>query len=55
MDVGNRALSVTVLFSGSSSDKRAIQQLYPDAVLDIVSVDFDPKRKLKTRTWEFPE
>jgi hypothetical protein len=43
VDVGHRKLRVLVLFSGSGSVEKAIQQLYPDVSLDIVSVDSSPK------------
>lgn len=43
VDVGNRPLRVLVLFSGSGSVESAIQTLYPNNVIDIVSVDSDPK------------
>lgn len=43
VDVGNRPLRVLVLFSGSGSVESAIRTLYPNNVVDIVSVDSDPK------------
>jgi hypothetical protein len=43
VDVGNRPLRVLVLFSGSGSVESAIRTLYPHNIVDIVSVDSDPK------------
>jgi hypothetical protein len=43
VDVGKRPLRVLVLFSGSGSVESAIRALYPNNVVDIVSVDSDPK------------
>jgi site-specific DNA-cytosine methylase len=43
VDVGNRPLRVLVLFSGSGSAESDIQTLYTNNVVDIVSVDSDPK------------
>ena len=42
VDVGNRPLRVMVLFSGSGSVESAIHTLYPNNVVEIVSVDSDP-------------
>jgi hypothetical protein len=42
VDVGNRPLHVMVLFSGTGSVESAIQTLYPNNRVDIVSVDSDP-------------
>ena len=43
VDVGNRALRVIVLFSGSGSVESAIRAFYPHNDVEIVSVDNNPK------------
>jgi transposase InsO family protein len=39
INVGNRSLRVLVLFSGSGSVEKAIQVLYPDVTVHMISVD----------------